>query len=98
LNSEFISLKKELEIPGILKENKTIPFEFRNVEKNYDSYNGKNFKLKYLIRVTINRNYFQSVNKELEFLVQNPENSPIESESKVIMDVGIEECLHIVFE
>lgn len=46
LNSEFISLKKELETPGILKENKSIPFEFKNVEKNFESYNGKNFKLK----------------------------------------------------
>jgi len=37
LNSEFISLKKELDTPGTLKENKTLNFEFKNVEKNFDS-------------------------------------------------------------
>jgi len=36
---------------------------------------------------------------EHEFLVYNPEPNVLgEVDSKVTMDVGIEECLHIVFE
>lgn len=43
---EFTSLVRELDSPGDLTSSKTYPFDFSNVEKQYDSYNGINVKLR----------------------------------------------------
>ena len=52
---EFLSLGQELAAPGELQHPQTFPFNFKNVEKQYESYNGINVKLRYFVRVTVSR-------------------------------------------
>jgi len=93
---EFISVVKELETLGDLKESKSYPFEFENVERAYESYSGVNISLNYYLRVTIFKS-ISNVVKQLEFWVQTY-YSPPDTNTNIKMEVGIEECLHIEFE
>ena len=43
--NEFLSLVHELAAPGELQHPQTFDFNFQNVEKQYESYNGINVKL-----------------------------------------------------
>ncbi len=88
---------KELEPAGELKESKTYPFEFDNVERQHESYNGINIFLNYYVKVSIIRNLTTNITKQIEFWVRNY-NPPPESNSNIKMEVGIEDCLHIEFE
>ena len=45
---EFLSLVQELATPGELRTGQAFDFEFKNVEKQYESYHGINVKLRYL--------------------------------------------------
>lgn len=45
---EFVSLLQELAAPGEMRNNQAFDFEFKNVEKQYESYHGINVKLRYL--------------------------------------------------
>lgn len=40
---------RELDVPGDIYERKTYPFEFPTVEMPYDTYNGVNVRLRYVI-------------------------------------------------
>jgi len=95
-NHDFLSLVKELEGPGELKESKTYPFEFENVDRLYESYSGINVSLNYYVRLTIYRS-IANVTKQVEIWQQNHPNPP-ESNTNIKMEVGIEDCLHIEFE
>ena len=44
---EFLSLQQELAAPGELRAAQTFDFEFKNVEKQYESYHGINVKLRF---------------------------------------------------
>jgi len=44
---EFLSLLQELAAPGEMRNNQSFDFEFKNVEKAYESYHGINVKLRY---------------------------------------------------
>jgi len=94
---DFLSVVKELEPAGELKESKTYPFEFDNVERQHESYNGINIFLNYYVKVSIIRNLTTNITKQIEFWVRNY-NPPPESNSNIKMEVGIEDCLHIEFE
>ncbi|WFD04577.1 Vacuolar protein sorting-associated protein 26 [Malassezia obtusa] len=93
---EFLSLIQELASPGEVRNMETIPFEFKNVEKVYESYSGINVKLRYFLRVTINRR-MSDVVKEREIWVHSFRLPP-DSNNAIKMEVGIEDCLHIEFE
>lgn len=43
---EFLSLVQELASPGEMRAAQNFEFEFKNVEKQYESYNGINVKLR----------------------------------------------------
>ena len=60
----------------------------------------KTLRLRYLVRVTITRNYSGSIVKDADFLVQNVSKNSQDSEVQqpLKMEVGIEDCLHIEFE
>src|SRR5579859_3927082 len=104
---EFLSLLQELAAPGEMRNNQAFDFEFKNVEKQYESYHGINVKLRYLfiekwtecryfIRVTVSRRMADVIReKDLWVYSFKP---PVESNSSIKMDVGIEDCLHIEFE
>ena len=82
--------------PGALDVTKKYTFNFSSVDKPHETYNGLNVRLRYLIRVTISRNYGNTV-RECDFSVQ-VSTPPPELNSSIKMEVGIEECLHIEFE
>jgi len=93
---EFLSLGQELAAPGELQHPQTFPFNFKNVEKQYESYNGINVRLRYFVRVTCSRR-MQDVIREKDIWVYSYRIPP-ETNSSIKMDVGIEDCLHIEFE
>ena len=93
---EFTSLVRELEVPGELATSKSYPFEFTNVEKQYESYDGINVRLRYFLRVTIVRQYNKIVHEET-LRVHVASDEP-ETNNTIKMEVGIEDCLHIEFE
>ena len=43
---EFLSLSQELAAPGEMRQAQTFDFNFKNVEKQYESYQGINVKLR----------------------------------------------------
>lgn len=94
---EFTSLVRELAPQGELVENKTYNFEFLNVEKQYESYNGINVRLRYFLRFTISRSFSSNITKEQDIWVHNYQKLP-EINNSIKMEVGIEDCLHIEFE
>jgi len=96
---EFIAMVRDLDAPGELTQTKTYPFDFESVDKQYDSYNGINVKLRYFLRVTVSRQYSPNIVHEMDLWVKNVQQSPPpEMNSSIKMEVGIEDCLHIEFE
>eukprot|EP00043_Microstomoeca_roanoka_P012571 m.121848 g.121848 ORF g.121848 m.121848 type:complete len:343 (+) comp15535_c2_seq4:114-1142(+) len=93
---EFSSVVKELAPPGEMTQNQEFDFEFKNVEKPYETYTGINAKLRYLVRVTIMRR-MSNIVKEKDIAVHSLASYP-ETNSSIKMEVGIEDCLHIEFE
>lgn len=94
--STFVSLSQELAAPGELRHATTFEFEFKNVEKQFESYIGINVKLRYLIKVTVQRRLSDIV-KERDLWVYSYRMPP-ETNDLIKMEVGIEDCLHIEFE
>lgn len=97
IHNEFTSVVRELAAPGDLTSSTSFPFEFPNVEKQYESYNGINVRLRYFLKFTIGRNLAPNVTKELDFWVINYQ-APPEINNSIKMEVGIEDALHIEFE
>jgi len=93
---EFLSLGQELAAPGDLQHPQTFDFNFKNVEKQYESYSGINVRLRYFVRVTVSRR-MADVIREKDIWVYSYRIPP-EMNSSIKMDVGIEDCLHIEFE
>ncbi|XP_020262440.1 vacuolar protein sorting-associated protein 26A-like [Asparagus officinalis] len=94
---DFTSLVRELEVPGELYERKTYQFEFSTVEMPYESYNGVNVRLRYVLKVTVSRSVFSNIVAYQDFCVRNYTPVPTINNS-IKMEVGIEDCLHIEFE
>ncbi|KIO19754.1 hypothetical protein M407DRAFT_30610 [Tulasnella calospora MUT 4182] len=93
---EFLSLSQELAAPGEMRQAQTFDFNFKNVEKQYERYQGINVKLRYFVRVTIARR-LADVMKEKDLWVHSYRMPP-DSNNSIKMEVGIEDCLHIEFE
>ena len=94
---EFTSLVRELEPAGELSGAKQYPFEFTGVDKQYESYDGINVRLRYFVRVTIARQYSSKIVHEETIRVHVATDEP-ETNNSIKMEVGIEDCLHIEFE
>ncbi|KAJ8558562.1 hypothetical protein K7X08_035741 [Anisodus acutangulus] len=94
---DFTSLVRELDVPGEIYERKTYPFEFSTVEMPYETYNGVNVRLRYILKITISRGYAGSIVEYQDFVVRNYSPPPSINNS-IKMEVGIEDCLHIEFE
>jgi len=96
---DFTSLQFDLAPAGYIQGPPVeLEFEFLNAEKQYESYNGANVRLRYFLRATMIRSGFSSnVVKEMEIWVINYHRPP-EMNNTIKMEVGIEDCLHIEFE
>ena len=95
--SEFTNITTELSPAGTLSKSTEYEFEFDNVEKNFESYQGLNVRLRYFVRCTVTRSYSSNIYQEEEFWVQCLGSAP-EINTAIKMEVGIEDCLHIEFE
>lgn len=94
---DFTSLVRELDVPGEILDRKVYAFEFPAVEMPYESYYGVHVKLRYILRVTVGRNFPSNIVAVNEFWVRNVSPAP-ETINSIKMEVGIEDCLHIEFE
>ncbi|KAK9370266.1 vacuolar protein sorting-associated protein 26-domain-containing protein [Lipomyces kononenkoae] len=93
---DFLTLGQELAAPGELQHPESYEFEFKNVEKQYESYNGINVRLRYFVRVTVARRMADVIREKDTWVYSY--NIPPDTVSSIKMDVGIEDCLHIEFE
>eukprot|EP00494_Astrolonche_serrata_P024827 UN25087 len=89
-------MHSELAPAGQLGDAKTYSFSFAKAEKQFESYQGVNVRLRYFVRVKIGQSYAANIKKEFDFAVfcldAKPEQNPV-----LKMEVGIEDCLHIEF-
>lgn len=69
LDTTFLHVTRTLESPGTLADGKTIPFQFLDVDKSYESYYGGNIRVKYLVRLTVDKNLTSNIVKEIEIFV-----------------------------
>ena len=81
-----MSLVKELAPPGDLPGSTTFPFDFANVEKTFETYNGLNARLRYFVRVTIIRRLSDTV-KEHDIAVQTLSSYPDVNKRSVAMEL-----------
>ena len=98
--SQFITLTKELCPAGkLVNQSNKFPFAFNNVEKQYESYRGIEFNVRYILRVIISCS-LRNLTWEREFGVARPETKEILTtlNDPIRMDVGIEDWLHLSFE
>ena len=98
--SQFITLTKELCPAGkLVNQSNKFPFAFNNVEKQYESYRGIEFNVRYILRVIISCS-LRNLTWEREFGVARPETKEILTtlNDPIKMDVGIEDWLHLSFE
>ncbi|EFJ42180.1 hypothetical protein VOLCADRAFT_77226 [Volvox carteri f. nagariensis] len=95
---DFVNLVRELAPGGELQASKTFPFEFQNVELQYDSYRGSQVRCRYLLRVTVvGKGMTPDSKRDFPLWVRNYEKLH-EATVPIKMEVGIEDCLHIEFE
>ncbi|ODV76798.1 vacuolar protein sorting-associated protein 26 [Suhomyces tanzawaensis NRRL Y-17324] len=76
VTSEFLSLATELSAPAQLTHQETYPFEFKNVEKQYESYRGKNARLRYFIKVNVSKKSSSDIIREKELWVYQFSSPP----------------------
>lgn len=92
----FTSVGKMLQYPGEITQDEHIEFRFPAVDKQHESYNGVNVKLRYFLRLVIIKR-FSNIVKEEDVFVHALSAYP-EANASIKMEVGIEDCLHIEFE
>jgi vacuolar protein sorting-associated protein 26 len=90
---DFISLSKELSPPGAIGPGEfVIPFVFRNMDKEFESYRGRNVSVRYIIKVLVDRKFLLPLTHEHDVWVQMLGQEPTEHEA-IKMEVGIEDCV-----
>eukprot|EP00008_Paramoeba_atlantica_P005331 CAMPEP_0201488244 /NCGR_PEP_ID=MMETSP0151_2-20130828/17846_1 /ASSEMBLY_ACC=CAM_ASM_000257 /TAXON_ID=200890 /ORGANISM="Paramoeba atlantica, Strain 621/1 / CCAP 1560/9" /LENGTH=290 /DNA_ID=CAMNT_0047873499 /DNA_START=72 /DNA_END=941 /DNA_ORIENTATION=- len=94
----FTSTIRDLAPAGDLSGAVSYDFDFSNVPKQHESYQGTHVKLRYFLKLEMNvKGALTSVTKELGFWIQNFQVAP-EVNNGIKMEVGIEDCMHIEFE
>lgn len=84
--------------PGTLYQNiSELPFLFRNMDKEHESYRGRNVSVRYFVKVVLDRKFLPPLQKEHDVWVQML-GQPPQNNQAIKMEVGIEDCLHIEFE
>ena len=72
---------------------KVFPFEFSRVDLLYESYNGINVRLRYLLRVTVTRMYASTCTRDFPLWVRNTHTVPAINNS-IKMEVRAPSSLH----
>lgn len=92
----FLLMAQELAAPSVLNHPETYLFEFKNVEKQYESYRGTNVRLRYYLKCSVMRKSADVIREKELWVYAN--QSPPDAPTTVKMDIGIEGCIHIEFE
>ena len=105
--NRFLTLTNNISNKGVLnKEVNIFNFEFKGVEKQYDSYRGNKFSIKYILLVTMNIG-LSSITKEKEICIFNCDknlkkiNKLFKNDNKdniIKVEIGVEKLLHVCFE
>ena len=103
--NRFLSLTNNISSQGALsKENNIYDFEFKSIEKQYDSYKGTKFSIRYILLVTIDMG-MSSIKKEKEICIFNCDKNLkkikdifLEDNNKIKVEIGVESLLHVCFE
>ena len=103
--NRFLSLTNNLSSQGFLnKENNIYDFEFKSLEKQYDSYKGTKFSIRYFLLVSIDMG-LSSIKKEKEICVFNCDKNLkklnqlfVDDNNKIKVEIGVESLLHVCFE
>ena len=103
--NRFLYLSKNLSSQGYLNNKiNNFDFEFKAMEKPYDSYVGKIFSIKYFLLVTIDMG-FSLIKKEKEICVFNCDKNLkkinelfTNDNNKIKVEIGVESLLHVCFE
>ena len=93
-------MTRDLEPMGIISNEITnINFDFKNVEKQFETYRGPNISVKYYLKVSV-LGKLREVFQECEFAVINPiDPKNLDTENQAIkLEVGIEDWLHLIFD
>lgn len=77
--------------------NKAYKFKFSNFDKDYESYVGKAGRVRYFVRAVLNRNIVGPLTEEAEFAVFRLDTEIKEQITPTILEVGVEDRLHIEF-
>ncbi|AET40680.1 retromer subunit PEP8 Ecym_6300 [Eremothecium cymbalariae DBVPG len=100
----FLSLSADLCPQGELVHSQSYSFNFKDVEKRYESYRGKNIDVMFYVKVTVLRRSTDIV-KLKKFWCYLYNTVPLihtsgngDDSKPVKLDIGIENCLHIEFE
>lgn len=93
---DFLFLSHDLAPPAELDHSETYKFHFKDVEKRYESYRGKNLNVSYFVKITVSRKS-ADITKLKKFWVHLCSN-PTDLKKSIKLDIGIENCLHIEFE
>jgi hypothetical protein len=72
-------------------------FKFGNFDKEYESFKGAAGRVRYFVRVSLLRNLMKSIDEEAEFAVSIPNQGIDGPIVPTIMEVGVDERLHIEF-
>ena len=103
--NRFLSLTNNISSQGTLnKEINIFNFEFKSIEKPYDSYRGKKFSIKYVLLVTLNIG-LSTIKKEKEICIFNCDKNIkkinklfANDNNKIKVEIGVENLLHVCFE
>jgi vacuolar protein sorting-associated protein 26 len=74
-----------------------IPFMFKNMDKEHESYRGRNVAVRYFVKIVLERKFLPPLKQEQDVWVQVMQQPPAQNEA-IKMEVGIEDCLHIEFQ
>ncbi|KAL7682404.1 putative vacuolar protein sorting protein 26 related protein [Plasmopara halstedii] len=98
-SSEFLHSILTLDTSGnVIKNERMFSFEFPNIEKQYETYHGKYFDVRYILRVNLSRGkYLSAIISEQEIYIQHLKSPSLSLLDHMRMEVGIQDCLHLEF-
>jgi vacuolar protein sorting-associated protein 26 len=67
------------------------------MDKEHESYVGRNVSVRYFVKILVERKFLPPITKERDVWIQFLSKAPAQNEA-IKMEVGIEDCLHIEFE
>lgn len=99
INNTFLQLTADLYPPGELLHTQTTYFNFKDVQKQYNSYKGQNVDLAYFLKVKVLPSKNKTpITKYKKIWCELYDDISQLKQKSAKLDIGIESCLHIEFE